>query len=94
MSAVGPWQEPLVDIVVRDHVVTDSAVPQFETMQMRCCVMRSVEAIYRENIQREMAQTTVQVYCLWYCMLYHVDPSIFKLLKRKSTTELGSNVAE
>ena len=37
MSAVGPWQEPMVDVVVRDHMVNDSALPQFETMQMRYC---------------------------------------------------------
>ena len=35
LSAVGPWQEPMVDVVVRDHAVNDSALPQFETMQMR-----------------------------------------------------------
>ena len=48
MSAVGPWQEPMVDVVVRDHEVNDSALPQFETMQMRCRATRSVEAIYRK----------------------------------------------
>ena len=32
---MGPWQEPMVDVVVRNHAVNDSALPQFETMQMR-----------------------------------------------------------
>ena len=43
---MGLWQEPLVDVVVRNHAVNDSALPQFEMMQMRYCVTRSVEAIY------------------------------------------------
>ena len=43
---MGPWQEPLVDVVVRNHAVNDSALPQSETMQMRYRVTRSVEAIY------------------------------------------------
>ena len=48
LLAVGPWQEPSVDIVVRDHAVNDSALHQFEAMQMRYRVTRSVEAIYRK----------------------------------------------
>ena len=44
---MGPWQqEPMVDVVVCDHAVIDSALPQIETMQMRCRVTRTVEAIY------------------------------------------------
>ena len=38
VSVVGPWHKPMVDLVVRDHAVNDSALPQIETMQMRCCV--------------------------------------------------------
>ena len=34
LSAVGPWQESLVNVVVCDHAVNDSALPQFEMMQM------------------------------------------------------------
>ena len=45
VSALGRWQEPMVDVVVRNRAVNDSALPQFETMQMRCRVTRSVEAI-------------------------------------------------
>ena len=52
MSAVGPWQEPMVDVVVRDHVVNDSALPQFETMQMRYRITRCIEAIYRTISKR------------------------------------------
>ena len=48
LSAVGPWQEPLVDVVVRNHAVNDSALPQFEMMQMRYRVTHSVEAIYKK----------------------------------------------
>ena len=43
---MGPWQEPMVDVVVHDHAVNDSALPQPETMQMTYCVTRCIEAIY------------------------------------------------
>ena len=45
LSAVGPWHKSMVDLVVRDHAVNDSALPQIETMQMRCRVTHTVEAI-------------------------------------------------
>ena len=45
---MGLWQEPLVDVIVRNHAVNDSALPQFEMMQMRYRVTRCVEAIYRK----------------------------------------------
>ena len=48
MSAVGPWQELSVDVVVRKHAVNDSESPQVEAVQMRYCVTRSVEAIYKK----------------------------------------------
>ena len=43
MSAVVLWHEPMVDLVVRDHAVNDSALPQLETMQMKYRVTRCVE---------------------------------------------------
>ena len=69
LSAVGPWQEPLADVVVRDHAVNDSALPQLEEMQMRYRVTCSVEAIYEkvsEEIQlKPLHKTTAcgTVYC-------------------------------
>ena len=83
----------MVDVAMREHAVNDSATPQSETMQMTYHVTRCIEAIYGTISKKDMAQATVQVYCLWYCKVYHVDSSIFKLSGRKSTTELSSNVA-
>ena len=45
---MGPWQEPMVDVVVRDHTVNDSALPQFETIQMRYCI----RAVLKQSIEK------------------------------------------
>ena len=38
----------MVDVAMREHAVNDSALPQFETMQMKHRVTRCVEAIYKK----------------------------------------------
>ena len=73
MSAVGPWHEPMFDVAVRKHAVNNSALPQLETMQMKYALCWSN---LWDGIQEDMAQATVQVYCLWDYMLYNVDPNI------------------
>ena len=61
---MGSWQEPMVDVAVRDHAVNDSALPQSETMQMRYRVTRCVEAIYGEVSKRiRLKPLYNSVYC-------------------------------
>ena len=91
---MGPWQEPLVDIVVRDHAVNDSALPQLEAMQMRCRVTRSVEAIYEKVSKRIRLQLLYKpTACGTVCCTTLAQVSS-NYQGRKATTELGSNVAE
>ena len=40
---MGPWQEPMADVVLRDHAVNDSAPPQIETMQRTIAKLVRVE---------------------------------------------------
>ena len=42
----------MVDLIVRNYAVNDSALPQIETMQMRYCATCCVEAIYRRVFKR------------------------------------------
>ena len=94
LSAVGPWQRAYgwgCDAQARDEWFCIVSIWGDADDVSR-------HALYWSNlwnnIQKDTAQATVQVYCLWYCKVYHVDSSIFKLSGRNSTTELSSSVAK
>ena len=71
---MGPWQEDLVADAVCQYALNESASPQPEMLQMKYHVTRrSVEAIYLEVCKKDTPPATVQVYCLWYCIVYRVD---------------------
>ena len=91
---MGQWQEPMVDVVVRNHTVNDSVLLQFETMQMRYRVTRCVEAIYcrvSKGIRLKSLYNSTACGTVCCTTLTHVSSSY---QGRKTTMELGSNVAK
>ena len=89
---MGPWHEPMIEVAVREHVVNDSALPQLETMQMRYRTTRCVEESMEWYPKRYGSSHCTS---LLPVVLYVVQrqPMYLQVIRRRSTTELSSDVA-